>query len=257
MKRSGFLALLAAALGLRAGSRPKVAPTDQAKLNNFADHYNRYAIALATFDLLRTQILPGDVIVFGGNDRAGLLQIPGEILAGGIQGITDSVLSHSAMVVDPQFPGCEGTGPWIIESTIHGEQDGVQVHPLEDRLREYDADGSAWWLPLSSRFRKFLDFDAIWALAARKVNQDTYNVWEILWYLLRHMPGVQEVPQLYQSANGSEVCSELVALLLQAGGIPGLRPATMPPQALAELRIYRDQVQLLGKPQTIARFNSV
>jgi hypothetical protein len=97
----------------------------------------------------------------------------------------------------------------------------------------------------------------MWKLGAGMLDHDKYNVIEIGEYLARHIPLIQELPVLSQSIPGMEVCSELDAILLRAGGLPGLHPALTSPQVLAELRIYDECVQLAGPPEAIPGFNTV
>lgn len=210
-------------------------------------------IDLSQFEPVRYAMRPGDIVLFDGSLANPCDDLGGAILAGGIEAVSDSVASHSAMIVPATFPGLTGPSPHLIESTILDGVDGVQTHPVEERLTSGQR---AWWLALSDRFRNFLDFEAMWLLAEAKVNRDAYNVLEIGKYLARHVPILSELPALYESDDNQEVCSELVAMLLQAGGIPGLNPAICSPQTLAELRIYRACIQILGPPKTIERFNT-
>jgi hypothetical protein len=192
----------------------------------------------------------GDILVFASDC----------FLGDAIELWTDSVLSHSAMVIDPALPvdGQPQRELHIIESTIINGRNGPQINPLEQRLHDYQLEnkGRVWGLRLSRRIRAYLDWTVLWDFAASKLH-DHYNIWELGEYILRKLPLVSYIPQLYRPAPDAEVCSELVAELLRAGGLPGLKPPQMPPQALAELRIYEDAQQLLGEPITIPRFNSI
>jgi hypothetical protein len=203
-----------------------------------------------------TPLRAGDVIVFDGGDTSDLVHLATNVLSNGIECVTQSNLSHAAMLwpMDVPVNGKAQTELYIIESTIRDGRNGVQLNPLAQRVAEH---GRTWALRLSARIRAYIDWGTVWATATGKLDRDKYNVGEILMYLLRHVPVVQEIPQLYQSTPGAEVCSELVAELLRAGGIPGLRPATISPQILSELRIYAECIQLAGEPAAIARFNSV
>lgn len=207
----------------------------------------------------QVKLRPGDIIVFDGGNADDVVSIVKNIVSDTIQVITHSMLTHCAMVWDFDLPinGQPQNELHLLESTIRDGISGPQLTPLADRLAEYTSHGRVWALLLSDRARAFLDFGSMWNFAATKLSHDRYNVAELLLYLARHVPIVQEIPRLYQSDDDSEVCSELVAMLLRAGGLPGLRPATMPPQAIAELRIYRECVQLCGQPKGIRNFNTV
>ena len=202
-----------------------------------------------------TPLRPGDVIAFADGDTRDLVAIAENFVSDGIQAVTHSPLTHVAMVWAFDFPinGAPQRELYIIESTIRNGVNGVQLNPLAQRLGEAKRVAG---LLLSARVRAFLDFNAMWHLGAAKLG-DRYDVAEIGAYLARHIPILEEIPALYQPTAGAEVCSELVAMLLRAGGLPGLRPATMPPQAIAELRIYEEQIPLAGDPIVIPNFNTV
>jgi hypothetical protein len=89
-----------------------------------------------------------------------------------------------------------------------------------------------------------------------RVNRDRYNVLELGAYVARMIPVVQDLPFWYKPNSHEEVCSELIAELLAAGGLPGLRPYETPPQEIADLKIYSGCLQVAGKPASIKKFNS-
>jgi len=188
----------------------------------------------------------GDVLVFSS----------GGFLSGSIEVWTRSILSHSAMVLDYGLPvdGAPQSEMHLIESTILNGRSGPQINPVAARLAGYD--GRVWLLRLAERFRTFIDWTSLWDFAATRLH-DHYAVIELAEYVLRKLPLVSYVPQLYRPIPHEEVCSELVAELLRAGGLPGLHPPLMPPQAIAELRIYESCSQLLGEPLEIEGFNTV
>lgn len=186
-------------------------------------------------------LLPGDIIGFEGTG----------FLSDSIGFFTGSVLSHVAMVFE------QSAGHTIItESTIYGNKDGPQYNDLAARLATYDAKGRAWALRLDPKIRAMLDFDKMWKLAAAKVGKDKYNKIELLQYVLRDMPVTHFIPAMYKADPNREVCSEWATELLSAGGLPNLDPPVTSPQKLAEMKIYRDYVQMMGTPRVIKKFNT-
>jgi hypothetical protein len=162
------------------------------------------------------------------------------------------------MVLDPRLrvDGRPQAEPQIVESTILNGRNGVQINPLAARLAMCGAGERVWVLRLSDAIRGFLDWDRLWAFAMARVNRDRYNVLELGAYVARMIPLMQDLPLWYKPNSHEEVCSELVAELLAAGGLPGLRPYETPPQGIAELKIYADCRQLMGKPAVMRKFNS-
>lgn len=184
---------------------------------------------------------PGDIIGFEGTG----------FLSDAIGFFTGSVLSHVAMVFHQ-----EDKQTVITESTIEGNKDGPQYNDLASRLATYDANGRAWALHLDPKIRALLNFDAMWALAAKKTGVDKYNKLELLQYVLRDLPITHYIPAMYKADPNREVCSEWATELLSAGGLPNLDPPTTSPQVLAEMRIYSGYSQIMGKPRNIKNFNT-
>ncbi|MBV8730553.1 MAG: hypothetical protein JO336_12175 [Acidobacteriia bacterium] len=181
-----------------------------------------------------------------------------------IQFVTHSKLTHAAMVLDPKLPiqGKSQARVNLIESTIltdaAGQQvDGPQINDAEWRITTYDKGGRIWVCLLDDRVRALLDFAKMWALAFGKIGKDRYNKIELLEYVVRDIPLVNDLPVLYDADSHREVCSEFCCDVLQAGGLPGLLPFQMPPQKLAELKIYSECVQIVGRELTISGFNTV
>ena len=191
----------------------------------------------------------GDIIAFGGKG----------FLSDAIERLSGSKLSHVAMVLDERLTvdGKAQTCLNIVESTILNGQNGVQINPLAARLAMCGEGERVWVLRISDAVRGFLDWDRLWAFAMARVNRDRYNVLELGAYVARMIPIVQDLPLWYKPNSHEEVCSELVAELLAAGGLPGLRPYETSPQGIAELKIYAGCTQLIGKPAVIREFNSL
>ncbi len=200
---------------------------------------------LTTYQSVRDHMRGGDIFFFDGSDASDVVHIIGDFTSNAIRLLTRGP-THSAMVYDAET---------LIESTILHGKNGPQLNPVEGRVAEYA--GRVWWCPLAERTRGMLDFDAMWTLARKKLDHDHYNVGELLAYVGRKVPVLGWLPQLYRPDSDSEVCSELLAELLAAGGVPGLQPAQTPPQRLAEMRLYAGCTQLAGPPAAIRNFNTV
>ena len=206
---------------------------------------------------INVTLRPGDIVIGDGGNVEDLVGIATHFLSNAIEGVTNSRGSHCAMVFDFDIPinGAPQNELHILESTIRNGVNGVQLNPLSQRLTE--GYRNAWALLLSDRIRAFLDFGAMWTFAAERLGKDKYDIPGLLEYIARHIPIIQEIPALYQPIPGTEYCSDFLAMLLRAGGLPGLRPATMSPQSIAELHIYSSCVQLVGDPASIRNFNTV
>ena len=190
----------------------------------------------------------GDILAFGGTG----------FVSDAIEELTRSKLSHVAMVLDPRLNvnGKPQTELQIVESTILNGKNGVQINSLTVRLAMCGGGERVFLLRLSDAIHGFLAWDRLWAFAIARVNRDRYNVLELGAYMARRIPLVQDLPFWYRPNSHQEVCSELVAELLAAGGLPALRPYQTSPQGIAELNIFADCRQLKGKPAAIRKFNS-
>ena len=190
----------------------------------------------------------GDVIAFGGTG----------LVSGAIEWLTGSKLSHVAMVLDPllNVDGQPQTELQIVECTILNGRNGVQINALTARLAMCGPGDRGWVLRISDAIRRYLDWDRLWAFAMARVNRDRYNVLELGAYVARLIPVVQDLPLWYRPNSHEEVCSELVAERLAAGGLAGLSPYETRPQSIAELKIYAGCTQIIGKPAVIKNFNT-
>jgi hypothetical protein len=192
---------------------------------------------------------PGDIITFSGTG----------FLSKSIQIVSHSILTHMGMVLPPDVlvDGRPQTETQIIESTIEDGHSGPQINPLRLRLASYAKErGRAYRLSLADNIRAFLDWKILWDLAARKLHGDSYNKLELGQYVLRDLPFISYLPQLREANAHEEVCSEFLAELLRAGGLPGLNPPLLSPGIVASLRIYKSVEQLLGAPAIIRGFNT-
>jgi hypothetical protein len=201
------------------------------------------------YQVIRPFIKPGDVFAFGG----------GGFISGAIKLLTRSAVSHVATAYKERCVTETGEHEvMIIESTTLSGKKGVQVNPASERIAEYG--GSVWWLPLSDDTRQRTRWDRfVTFLRLYETNQIPYDYRQCLrmaWAPLTHVPGLgflrnhEDLSKVY--------CSELVAAALEfSDGLPpGYNCSDVSPQDLCELGLYRDCVQLTGKPQTIRRFNT-
>lgn len=191
---------------------------------------------------------PGDLIFFFGT---GILSNIIKLFSHGP--------THSAMIIDPSSVTDDGAGeggPYIAESSIERHIDGVQINSLPIRIRSYDRGGSIALARLDPRIRTVLDFPAMWKLLYTIVNRDRYDKLELLEYVARHVPFIEYVPQ-WDNPN-REVCSELLAMLFAAGGLPGLEPFDSTPGTLMWMKIYSSPLEwLYGRPRNVKKFNTV
>jgi hypothetical protein len=191
-------------------------------------------------------MLPGDILVSDNADFSDVAHLVTDVVANGIEIVTGSNLSHAMMVYeDPAL---------LIESTILNGKSGPQLHPIEERIRT--TRGRLWHLSLDPHFRDYLDFDAMWRLADRKLAVDRYAIGGLVKWLASHAPFLQYVKWFQEPIRNQEFCSQLCVELLQAGGqLPGINAAETSPADLASFRIYSEIRQLCGRPGTIKDFN--
>jgi hypothetical protein len=108
----------------------------------------------------------GDLVFFQGtgflSDAIGLL--------------TRSILTHSAMILDPKITQGD---VHILESTIENGVDGPQINRLAPRLANYDKGGRVWSVSVRKSARS-PDCEAMWTFASRKLGKDHYNKIELL-----------------------------------------------------------------------------
>jgi hypothetical protein len=212
---------------------------------------------LTKYAQVRPQMQGGDIIAFDGSCVADIAELADHFLSNAIEVITRSALSHVGMVLDYSLPigGKPQTELNLIESTMMTGKSGPQINPLAQRIAEYD--GRVWWLPLSFRAWVMIDWPTAWQFALGRVGKDHYSVKSIGDFIARKLPILQWLPFVHKAEPDAEVCSEYIAEILRAGGLPGIDCHEVSPQKLVEMRIYRDVVQLVGTPREIRNFNTV
>ena len=187
---------------------------------------------------------PGDIAFFWGRG----------FLPWAIETFTHRGPSHCSMFIDPALVVDDGAGlggPYTVESTIIGCEDGVQITSFPIRSANYD--GSIAVAHLRQATREKMDFPRMWDMVRAKVNRDNYNKLELGQYLARKLPILEWLPQ--DPNPGAEVCSELVMMLL-ALSFPGLDPFRTNPQRVLEMNIFASVEWIHGTPQTLRKFNT-
>jgi len=133
----------------------------------------------------------------------------------------------------------------VMESTSIDDFTGVTESRLSARIKAYK--GRVWWLPLSDEVRqqmsvkRYLDF--IYRQEGKK--------YDFRQCLFGRMPWCKENFDKFY-------CSELIAGALEySGALPEINASAVTPADLARLAIYRECVQLKGKPKYIKDFNTI
>lgn len=204
----------------------------------------------ATFQQIRDQIRPGDVIVFSGKSHvSGLIRL-----------LTRSNASHVGVVIEAPTPASSGlmvesTAETILPASWHGtdEPEGVLISKIDQRLASYE--GEIWLLPLSDEARAQFDWNAFREFVDQQ-NGKGYDRWQML--KLMNAP-LFHVPLLGHALRNREnlkklFCSELVTAALRSAGVVGnVNPSDITPRQVASFPIYADEAfQLKGKPEALA-----
>jgi hypothetical protein len=199
---------------------------------------------LTRYTAIRDQIRAGDLIVFQG---AGLISGLIEAFAAGP--------THCGLIRQQLHQDTPNV--LMVESTIEGARNGVQTNKLSERLANYDATGRAWWLPLSAEVRKAVDWFKFYQFIGGAEDFVKYDVGGLFEFILRGLPIVGA--RVAQDEDQKQmVCSGFVAAVLEATGVlRGINWSKVSPQDLVEMKLYRQCVQLLGKPAMLRNFNSL
>jgi hypothetical protein len=212
----------------------------------------------ATYEEIKQEIRPGDVIAFGGKGG----------FAGVIKWATVGTVNHVAIVLgsDPPLEGEADTGSSlpqtqsirIIEATSSLDKfPGVNIRQLEERMDSHQ--GEVWWLPLSEPIRQKLDLGKLDDFLRQQIGKKYDSV-----QALRSAPDdVEDVPLLRRLTWNEEdftrfFCSELVAAGLEAGGgIEHLNCSEVTPMDLCRFAIYQVRYyQLKGDRRLIEGYNT-
>lgn len=201
----------------------------------------------AEYEAVRGNMVPGDVIAFGGNC----------FMSDVFKWVTRSCVSHSGVVIQTKLL-IEGTPQdgffnQIIQSTEYNGFMGVQINRLSSVISDYD--GNVWWLPLGADVREKLDLKKFYDFLIHQAGKpfDICDSAELMFDTFTHRnPDIKEDFRKF-------FCSELVVAGLEAGGaLPAVDSSDITPADLCKLKIYAgDYYQLKGGDQEIKRYNTI
>lgn len=213
----------------------------------------------ATYDEIRHEIRPGDVIAFGGKGG----------FAGVIKWATLGTVNHVAIVLSSDAPadGAPPEGPSqpqtlrvrIIESTSALDKfPGVNARDLGERMEGHL--GEVWWLPLKEETRQKLDLGTF----QRFLHQQLGKGYDSVQAIKSAVDDFEDAPLFGYLTHSKEdfsrfFCSELVAAGLEAGGAIGsLNCSEVTPMDLCTFSIYQETYyQLKGERRLIEGYNRV
>ncbi len=219
---------------------------------------------------VRDQMLPGDLIAFGGKGRASNI----------IKFFTRSVVSHVGLVRHVQMLASSSPASvvWpsmdepatmsryfneIVESTSLDGISGVQTARLSRRLEKYE--GEAWWLPLNGSARERFDETAYWDWLYQQDGKP-YDTRQAIGAGFDFLEGIgvglntEDFSELFCSELGAGALREAGVLLkeLRAAGRelpdPGIvveNPSEETPIQLCQRPIWKPARQLKGEPTEI------
>ncbi len=190
---------------------------------------------------VRQEMLPGDVIAFGGCGMFSRV----------VKFATNSNVSHVGIILQTKIPE-DNTGRFfnqIIESTSLDGSNGVTISRFSERLRNYV--GDVWWLPLTDsarkRFNQKLFFDFMLEQEGKP-----YDVPQAIKSALDSLDGIG---LFYNKEDFSKLfCSELAAAGLEKSEVlPEINASEVTPIDLCEFLIFKKAVQLKGALDAIRR----
>lgn len=203
----------------------------------------------------RPKMQAGDVIAFGGKSHFSDL----------IKTATGADVSHVGVILQTCRRGSVGDGIFnqIVESTLIGDFNGVQVSRLSERINDHD--GELWWLPLNRRLRRlsfdqkrFYDF--LFSQAKSRKPYDMGQAVRSALDLVDDLPFGLKGPTYNREDFQKFFCSELVAAGLQrAGAVPAINSSEVTPIDLCRWNIYsRTYYRLKGaSDKRISRYNTI
>lgn len=201
------------------------------------------ALQQATYEEIKEQIKPGDIIAFSGKKRFERL----------VRLTTRSIISHVGIVCR------NGKTVDVVESAglkqSHeggGESGGVQCRQLAKRVEGYE--GLIWWLPLSEASRSSFDLEKF----AQFLKDADGRQYIIPHSIRATLSFIDDNPffdlATYSQRDFSEFfCSELAAAALQAAGvIQQLNLSEVTPANLCALNLFADDYfQIWGRRKEI------
>ena len=192
---------------------------------------------LSPYSEVRDQMLPGDVIAFGGKGHFSEI----------IKAVTRAPVSHVGIIRHVQmrsdFDGLSvGDGRYfneVCESTQVGDFTGVTTGQLSKRLTAYD--GEVWWCPLGEKARALFNERAYfdWIFGKEGVKYDIAQAIQAGLDSLDDIPIVGRVTSAKRDYS-KLFCSELVAAALIAAGVlpAAINPSEVTPIDLVRMAIY-------------------
>jgi hypothetical protein len=208
------------------------------------------AMLKATYDEVRSQMRPGDVVAFGG--KGDFSQI--------IKWATRAPVSHTGVLLQTQLAsGSSGSDFYnqIIESTTIDGFSGVSMSNLSTRM---SYDGEVWWLPLGETARAAFQEKAFSDFLLRQ-DHKPFDVPQAIKSALDALDHVPLVGQLTHNREDFDrfFCSELVAAGLEvAKVISHINASEVTPIDLCTFAIYApDYYQLKGPDKEIKGYNNV
>lgn len=208
-----------------------------------------------TYADARPQMMPGDVIAFGGKGHFSEI----------IKFATFSDVSHVGVILQTKVTD-DTTDRFfnqIIESTSLNGFNGVNISRFSDRIDSYD--GELWWLPLHSDLRKkkfdskaFYDF--LFNQAKERKAYDMPQAIKSALDALDNLPFGMHGAGYNKEDFSRFFCSELVAAGLEkAGSVGTVNASEVTPIDLCRWNIYEKKYfQLKGdSSKKISRFNTV
>ena len=171
---------------------------------------------LSTYQGVRGEMQPGDLIAFGGTGWFSRI----------IKFFTMSPVSHVGVVLEWDTFG----RVMIMEATSLDGFKGVQVNRLSSRVAQYD--GHVWWMPLSDQVRAKLNVHAMvkymWAQDGKKY--DTKQAIK------------SAIPFWTRENDKRMFCSELVSRGYEQGGIiKDVNSSEMTPDDVCHFPLYKQE----------------
>jgi len=187
----------------------------------------------------------GDIIVFSGQ----------EIISWWIKFFTGSPITHCAMVRQRMHQN----GPFdvlVTESTI-SKRNGPQTNPLGEILSLEYVGGQAEWLQLDDDIYNTIDFQKFYEFIGAMEDHAKYDVEGLVLYAAKYLPFIG--PFIQQSPDPHQMFCDAwcIAIFEACGVLRGINPRKMAPKDLAQMKLYKKAVPILGEPMVIKHFNTL
>jgi hypothetical protein len=203
---------------------------------------------LGRYAELREEMLPGDVVAFGGtNSRISEL----------IKYVTRGPVSHVGVILHTRTT-TDDDGRFfnlVLETVSLNGHVAVAQTRLSVRAQRYE--GDIWWLPLSAEARNKLNLRLFWDWCMEQEGKpyDYTQAWRA------GIDSMDWTGWTYNEEDFSRLfCSELVAGALEAGGVlPSINASEFTPLDVCRLQIFSSRYyQIAGdQPKPIPWWNTV